>query len=196
MILILKHCLIGDSVRLNQILTNLLGNASKFTQRGTIGVRVRIIAKPTNQYILQFQIHDTGIGIEKERIEMIFKSFKQAEIEITRKFGGTGLGLAIVKQLVELQGGTIEVESEKMKGSTFTVTLPFEYSSVKISELPLEEDPGDDNDEIMKVIQVLVVEDNPMNQKLISKILDLWQCYYEIAPSGKAALELTSKKAI
>ena len=190
----IEHYLIGDSVRLNQILTNLLGNASKFTQRGTIGVRARIVARPASQCIIQFQVHDTGIGIDTDRIGMIFKNFKQAEIGITRKFGGTGLGLAIVKQLVELQGGTIEVESEKKKGSTFTVTMPFDYSSLKMSELPLEEDVEDDNDEIIKAIDILVVEDNPMNQKLVSKILDLWECHYEIAPSGIAALEITAQK--
>ncbi len=190
----IENHLIGDSTRLNQILTNLLGNASKFTPRGTIGIKAKMVVRNQKQYILQFHVHDTGIGIDKEKVDLIFENFKQADIAVHRKFGGTGLGLAIVKQLVEIQGGSIEVESEFKKGSTFIVTLPFENSGVKMSEKAIET-PNDGNPlEILKAIEILVVEDNSMNRKLIKKILELWNCSYQIAKNGLEAVEMSSKK--
>ncbi len=190
----IKNHLIGDSVRLNQILTNLLGNASKFTNRGTIGVKAKLVAATGGQYIIQFQVHDTGIGIEKDNIDKIFENFKQADVKITRKFGGTGLGLTIVKQLVELQGGSIEVESSKGKGSTFNIILPFKDSGVLQTEVSIKEDSELQISETLKATNLLVVEDNPMNQKLIIRILELWGCQFEIASSGFIALEKTKEK--
>ncbi len=190
----IKNHFIGDSVRLTQILTNLLGNSSKFTEKGTIGVRTKILASTKDQYILQFQIHDTGIGIEKKNIGKIFENFKQAEIGITRKFGGTGLGLTIVKQLIELQGGSIEVQSKKGQGSVFTIVMPFKNSGILLSELSMKEEMVSNAAEILKSIELLVVEDNIMNQKLIKRILELWECPHEIASNGVHALEFTKKK--
>jgi len=103
----IKNQLIGDSVRLNQILTNLLGNACKFTEEGTIKIEVKLVKAAAEKYLLKFNITDTGIGIDTENLDKIFDNFKQADVQITRKFGGTGLGLTIVKQLVELQNGTM-----------------------------------------------------------------------------------------
>jgi len=185
----IKNHLIGDSVRLNQILTNLLGNASKFTTQGTIGVTAKLIAATGGQYIVQFQVHDTGIGIEKGNIDKIFENFKQADVKITRKFGGTGLGLTIVKQLVELQGGSIGVESTKDQGSIFTIILPFKDSGILQTEISNKEDSEYQISEALKEVKLLVVEDNPMNQKLIVKILELWGCPFEIASNGYIALE-------
>ena len=185
----IKNHLIGDSVRLNQILTNLLGNASKFTTKGTIGVKAKLVAATGGQYILQFQVHDTGIGIDTDNIDKIFENFKQADVKITRKFGGTGLGLTIVKQLVELQGGSIEVESTKDQGSIFNIILPFKDSGVLQTEVSIKEDSEHQISEALKEIKLLVVEDNPMNQKLIVKILELWDCPFEIASNGYIALE-------
>ncbi len=190
----IKNHLIGDSVRLNQILTNLLGNASKFTNKGTIGVKAKLVAATGGQYVIQFQVHDTGIGIDPENVEKIFENFKQADVKITRKFGGTGLGLTIVKQLVELQGGTIEVESKKEEGSMFTFILPFEDSGILQTEVSNIEDSEFQNSEALKKINLLVVEDNLTNQKLIIKILELWNCPFDIASNGYIALEKTMKK--
>ncbi len=190
----IKNHLIGDSVRLNQILTNLLGNASKFTAQGTIGVKAKLAVATGGQYIIQFQVHDTGIGIEKDNIDKIFENFKQADVRITRKFGGTGLGLTIVKQLVELQGGSIEVESAKGQGSLFTIILPFKDSGVLQTEVSIKEDSEYQISEALKKINLLVVEDNPMNQKLIVKILELWDCPFEIASNGYIALEKSMEK--
>ncbi|MEL6924699.1 MAG: PAS domain S-box protein, partial [Bacteroidota bacterium] len=190
----IKNHLIGDSVRLNQILTNLLGNASKFTHKGTIGVRVKMMAATNGQYILKIDVHDTGIGISPDNIEKIFENFKQADVRITRKFGGTGLGLTIVKQLVELQGGSIEVRSEAGQGSTFSIVLPFKDSGIPQTEVSFKEDNQQQLDETIRDINLLVVEDNPMNQKLISKILQLWDCQYTIASNGLQALQLTQQR--
>ncbi len=189
----IENHLVGDSVRLNQILTNLLGNASKFTHQGTIGVKAKLVAATGGQYIIQFQVHDSGIGIDSDHIDKIFENFKQADVKITRKFGGTGLGLTIVKQLVELQGGTIDVESSKENGSVFNVVIPFKNSGIPQSEVSIKEDSEQEINDILKTINLLVVEDNLMNQKLISKILELWDCPFEIAPSGFIALEKTQQ---
>ncbi len=190
----IKNHLIGDSVRLNQILTNLLGNASKFTNKGTIGVKAKLVAATGGQYIIQFQVHDTGIGIEKDSIDKIFENFKQADVKITRKFGGTGLGLTIVKNLVELQGGSIEVESTEGKGSVFNIVLPFKDSGVLQTEVSIKEDSENQISEILKDTTILVVEDNLMNQKLIKKILELWNCDFEVASNGFIALEKTRQR--
>ncbi|MEM9819543.1 MAG: PAS domain S-box protein [Bacteroidota bacterium] len=190
----IENHLLGDAVRLNQILTNLLGNASKFTSKGTIGIKAKLMVDSHQQYIIQFQVHDTGIGIDQKSLGLIFQNFKQADIDITRKFGGTGLGLAIVKQLVELQGGSIEVNSEKGKGSVFSVVLPFENAQVKLSEVEIREVPAKAENALLKSRSILVVEDNFMNQKLIRKIMDLWDCQYEIAGNGLEALERSKDK--
>lgn len=190
----IKNHLIGDSIRLNQILTNLLGNASKFTKKGTIGVNAKLVAATAGKYIIQFQVHDTGIGIAPENIDKIFENFKQADVKITRKFGGTGLGLTIVKQLVELQGGTIEVESKAGNGSIFNITIPFENSGVLQTEVSVKEDTHHLISKALEETNLLIVEDNPMNQKLIIKILELWNCPFDIVSDGFMAIEKTLKK--
>lgn len=190
----IENQLIGDSVRLNQILTNLLGNASKFTEEGTIKISVELIKATEKKYSLKFQITDTGIGINPEDLDKIFENFKQADAQITRKFGGTGLGLTIVKQLVELQGGTIEVQSKKRKGSTFSVVLPFQNSGISQNENLEKTDLKQDFYKVLKNTKILIVEDNPMNQKLIVKIMELWECPYQLASSGFIALEKTREQ--
>ncbi len=113
----IPDCLIGDPTRLNQILLNLIGNAIKFTEQGEIKITVDLISEIDNDVELKFSIIDTGIGISSDNLSVIFEGFTQASNETTRKYGGTGLGLTIVKQLVELQGGSIQVKSEMGKGS-------------------------------------------------------------------------------
>lgn len=186
----IKNLVIGDSTRLNQIFTNLLGNASKFTQRGTIGIRAEVLSESPEEYIIEFQIHDTGIGIAQEKQEAIFHNFKQADLKITREFGGTGLGLTIVKELVELQSGSIRLESELGRGSTFIVTMPFKNSGVPISEkVVYPEGSSTDIEAVLKDLRVLLVEDNLMNQKLASRILEKWGATYKIAGDGLQAVE-------
>jgi signal transduction histidine kinase len=116
----LPGMLLGDPTRLNQIVLNLAGNAIKFTERGSVTLRVRWVNGE-----LRIDVIDTGIGIPQDRLHNIFEEFTQAYSDTTRKYGGTGLGLTISKRLTEMQGGTITVKSEQGKGSTFTVTIPY-----------------------------------------------------------------------
>ena len=187
--------LIGDSLRLNQILSNLLGNSAKFTHEGHIGVKTELIEQEQNNTWLRFSVFDTGIGIEPSKLDFIFENFKQADLQVTRKYGGTGLGLSIVKQLVEIQGGRIEVKSEPDVGTTFLIYLPFTIASINE-----EDDPcmgGDNNMEHKKEINgtsILVVEDNDMNQRLIKRILSKWDCQFEIANNGLEGVQLAQQK--
>lgn len=191
----IQNLVIGDSTRLNQIFTNLLGNASKFTQRGTIGIKVTLLKQQLDDYLIEFRVHDTGIGIAKEKQETIFQNFKQADLKITRNFGGTGLGLTIVKELVELQNGSIKLESELGKGSVFIFTLPFKNTGRANTNLALEpEESQTDIDAVLKDLQVLLVEDNVMNQKLASRILSKWGAQYIIASDGEIAVKESKEK--
>lgn len=190
----IQHQIIGDYTRLNQILTNLLGNASKFTKEGSITLEVNLIDHNTKQYTIQVKIIDTGIGIAAEHLHDIFKNFKQANAEIHGKFGGTGLGLAIVKQLVESQGGSIDVDSQLGKGTSFSFQLTFdialEIDNPKANNIG-QTIPAED----FSHVKVLVVEDNLTNQKLITKILEYWSCSCIVANNGKEALEVIRHKS-
>jgi PAS domain S-box-containing protein len=119
------ECLIGDALRLQQILINLLSNAIKFTERGEVSLKIDVIAEQQNTMSLQFSVRDTGIGISQEMLKEIFRAFSQADTSTARQFGGTGLGLAISRQLVELMGGQLQVSSQLGQGSEFKFTIPF-----------------------------------------------------------------------
>lgn len=191
----IQNLVIGDPTRLNQILSNLLSNASKFTERGTISLAARRHLQPGAFYLIEFKVQDTGIGIPKEKTKEIFQNFKQADIKVSRKYGGTGLGLAIVKQLVELQGGQIEVESKLHKGSTFVFTLPLKNSGIKVNSK--KENPVSSyqsNRSYLKNLDILVAEDNLMNQRLITKVLETWGCRFEIAHNGSEAVQRSQAK--
>lgn len=192
----LENDVIGDPTRLNQILTNLLGNAGKFTLEGEIGVRMIILEQDDSHYLLQFDVYDTGIGIETDKLDLVFENFKQANSQIHRKFGGTGLGLPIVKNLVELQGGEISVSSVTGEGTTFTFTLPFVNSGVPSEVSDLEEDVMGNqivDENVLTAIKILIAEDNLMNQKLISEIMKKWNCDFEIAEDGQIAYDRLMK---
>ncbi len=192
----IDNYLIGDPVRLKQILFNLLGNALKFTDKGKIGINTKLLAQTNDSSFIQFKIFDTGVGIAKSKLKVIFKSFKQGDVSVTRKYGGTGLGLAIVKQLVELQKGSIHVESVLKKGSEFIITLPFEDSERKLGEETENLDYGFDcnNNEFIQQLHFLVVEDNIMNQKLAQKILEHWGTTFDIVNNGREAVNITKKE--
>ena len=119
-------CVIGDPVRITQILVNLVGNGIKFTKNGSIQICCSIISQKSDKVLIEFKIKDTGIGIPNDKLDIIFERFVQAEHDTTRKFGGTGLGLSIVKNIVKLMDGEITVESKLGKGSIFTVSIPAE----------------------------------------------------------------------
>jgi PAS domain S-box-containing protein len=181
----IPEVLLGDPIRLNQVMLNLLSNAVKFTSVGKITVSIHLLEEDDKKVTVEFLIKDTGVGIKKENLNTIFESFQQATNETTRLFSGTGLGLSIVKQLLEPQGGRISVESEINIGSTFSFTLSFLKTKSKanyfpeIMQLDLE----------MKGINVLVVEDMALNQLLMKTLLDDFGFDCDIVDNGKLALE-------
>ncbi|SDH11077.1 PAS domain S-box-containing protein [Flavobacterium omnivorum] len=186
----IPQVLIGDPVRLHQIILNLVSNAVKFTSKGKITVSVNLIHEDVDTVIIEFAVTDTGIGIPEDRIGKIFENFQQASSRTSRLYGGTGLGLAIVKQLIEPQGGTIRVQSVVGKGSTFSFTLSFQKtnsdaeSGNEISALDSE----------IKNIKILVVEDIPLNQLLMKTLLDDFGFERDIAENGKVAIEKLKDK--
>ncbi len=190
----IQHLLVGDPVRLSQILINLLGNSIKFTHEGTIGLKVKVLHSNAENCIIQFHVHDTGIGIAPDKLSCIFDIFKQADLRTTRKYGGTGLGLTIVKQLAELQGGAIRAESQQGKGSDFFVILPFKNTNITATATVPKNEPRPDPGTFLKNIRILVVEDNLMNQKLMGKILEQWGSYFTFASSGEEAIVITENQ--
>ena len=187
---------LGDTVRLNQIIVNLVGNALKFTEKGNVVIAIKVAEELKDKYLLQFDIKDTGIGIPKDKLEFIFDSFTQANIDTERKFGGTGLGLAICKQLCELQGGRLWVESEEGKGSTFSFILGFaksdELKSNTVIEKKAKVSSYDADD--WSGYNILLVEDNKVNQMLAEKVLTSWGLNVDIANNGLEAIDSVKLK--
>lgn len=182
----LPDFVIGDSVRLNQILVNLIGNAIKFTEEGSITVSVKKIEEDELNYKMKFSVKDTGIGIPADKMDLIFDRFSQANTETTRKFGGTGLGLSIAKNLVELQGGEINLKSELGRGSEFSFEI--QYQKIDKSALePLEK--ALIQKKPIGPVKILLCEDNVLNQRLATKILTKFGFDFEIAENGRIGLE-------
>lgn len=182
---------IGDQIRLNQILSNLLSNALKFTNQGGITVNIRELKRSGNQSFLEFSVTDTGIGIAKDKHSMIFESFTQATSDTTRYFGGTGLGLAICKKLIELQGGTIDIKSEPGKGSTFSFVLSFGVSEKSIQK---EASEGPESFKGLEGKKILVAEDNKINFFVANKFLVGWGVNVTHVENGQLALEALEKE--
>jgi PAS domain S-box-containing protein len=182
----IPNVLVGDPVRLHQIILNLIDNAVKFTTTGSITVSARLMQEEEENAIIEFTVADTGIGISEDKLDNIFENFQQASSETSRLYGGTGLGLAIVKNLVEAQGGSIEVKSQIGVGTTFRFALSFKKAN-SLSEC--EEDMQEPDPEL-KNIKVLVVEDILLNQLLMKTLLDEFGFHREIAENGKIAVEM------
>lgn len=172
---------IGDPGRLRQILTNLTGNANKFTGKGEIVVKVSLVSENENEAVLKFSVKDTGIGIPKEKQEVLFKKFTQVDSSVTRKYGGTGLGLAISKELSQMMGGDIGVESEEGKGSEFWFTVKLDKQKNKEKEKFFAES--------ILGKYALVVDDNDTNREILSKQLKAWGVRVEESSNGPNALK-------
>lgn len=182
----LPSAVCGDPTRLTQILNNLVGNAVKFTEEGTISISISTRKLNSHAVTIGFEVRDTGIGIPKDCLTTIFESFKQACSDTTRKYGGTGLGLSIVKQLVELQGGCITADSELGKGSVFSFELPLQLADegqLYATTLQTMEDYT------LSGIRILLAEDNPINQLIAKKLLIDWGAEVRVAENGKIAVE-------
>jgi signal transduction histidine kinase/CheY-like chemotaxis protein len=183
--------LTGDPYRLNQILTNLLGNAIKFTNTGHVQVEVTLQEQSADKLIVSFTVNDTGIGIAPESLPYIFDSFSQAGQDISRRYGGTGLGLTISKQLLHLQGGDISVKSTPGKGSAFHFYLPFGYSINQVPEVLVRD--AQDNSQLLVGKHFLVAEDNEINQKLIDYVLKNAGANVTMANNGAEAIDFVQK---
>ncbi|HUA00509.1 MAG TPA: response regulator [Candidatus Aquilonibacter sp.] len=178
----------GDMGRLRQILVNLVGNSVKFTEHGEIVVSVDKESANSKGFVLHFQVRDTGIGIPRDKQQLVFDAFTQADSSASRRYGGTGLGLAITSRLVSLMGGRIWLESEVGRGSTFHFTCRFEFAeTVSPSAEPADPD-------IIQNMPVLVVDDNDTNRRILVEMLATWGMKPECAESGAAALA-TLKRA-
>ena len=179
--------LIGDPVRLQQILTNLVSNAIKFTSTGGVELSCKLVKSKDSAAALMFDVTDTGIGISNENLKNIFERFRQEDESVTRLYGGTGLGLAISQQLVGLMGSELKVESEKGKGSRFFFTLEFPVTDAKILMKTLKTVSFDT--QILNDKKVLVVEDNEFNQFIVKSLMERWGAGVDIAENGQVAVE-------
>jgi CheY-like chemotaxis protein len=193
----IPELLVGDPVRLRQIILNLMSNAVKFTNTGTITVRVRKLDEDEKNVTIEFAVSDTGIGIPDNKLKQIFDAFEQVASETTRLYGGTGLGLAIVKELVKLQGGTVKVKSKVDKGSTFSFALDFEKAKGQTG--PVEDLSQESTTKValrragIKNVKILVVEDIALNQLLMKTLLDDFGFEFDMADNGKIAIEKLEK---
>jgi len=191
----IPEIMIGDPVRLNQILINLLGNAIKFTNPNGNVRLLATLGQPFNDKIkVLFKVEDNGIGIHPEKLQEIFQSFTQGESDTTRKYGGTGLGLSIVKQLIELQEGEISVESEVGHGTTFTFYIMLKEGKIA-SESHVKHQINRSTLDNPQDIHILLVEDNLINQQLAYDTIKTWnnQIHVDLAENGKIALEKVEK---
>ncbi|MCL2509443.1 MAG: ATP-binding protein, partial [Oscillospiraceae bacterium] len=184
--------LLGDPVRLYQVLMNLLSNAVKFTSSGTVKMSSAITKIDDNAVTVYFEVKDSGIGMTAEQIDRVFEPFMQADSSTTRNYGGTGLGLPITKNIVELMGGEMTVESEPGKGSTFSFSVTFEAieatdDTPEYTEISVIEKPAFDG-------LILICEDNPMNQQVIGEHLERVGFRTAIAENGKIGLEMVQER--
>ncbi len=181
--------LLGDPVRLNQILVNLVGNSIKFTEDGGVTIRIKCLEKKNNSINLRFSIDDTGIGIPADKTETIFESFKQADKDTARKYGGTGLGLSIVKKILDAQNGKIWIESEPGKGSSFIFDLTFEIPNtekiIATTTITYHQLNG---------VNILLAEDNMVNQLLANDLIAEWGAQIDIADNGEIAVNKFRQK--
>jgi signal transduction histidine kinase/ActR/RegA family two-component response regulator len=187
---------IGDPGRLRQIITNLVGNAVKFTARGSVNVKVERLEPAADRLQLRFQVEDTGMGIPEEKLGGIFDKFTQADTSTTRQFGGNGLGLAICKQLTELMGGRIGVISRLGEGSAFWFSLPMSVDVTEDGSCSRIRKSSPSKNFVPSIsAHVLVAEDNPVNQQVAVRMLKKLGCTVDVAENGKEALERISRSS-
>lgn len=181
---------IGDPSRLQQVLTNLLNNAAKFTERGEISIRIMMIEKNNKVFTLIFEIVDTGIGITADIRERLFKPFSQGDVSSSRKYGGAGLGLAISKRLVEMMGGTIEVDSLPGRGSKFWFTTKLTEGEAPIvkTELQLAKE--------LHGLRIICVDDNAINRETVQKLTQEWNLICDVAVNAGEALSMLKKSIV
>jgi signal transduction histidine kinase/CheY-like chemotaxis protein len=184
----LPNAVIGDPVRLGQILTNLISNAVKFTHSGKVTINASLAEHNKDHSTIDFEVADTGIGIMPDKLDYIFDSFSQASSDTTRKFGGSGLGLTITKRLLQLQGSDISVESEYGKGSVFSFSLTFKNSAKHLNSIATNDDFH--ALQSLKGTKLLIAEDNLINVILAKEFMKQWDVDCDVAENGEIALRL------
>jgi signal transduction histidine kinase/ActR/RegA family two-component response regulator len=189
----LQNSIYGDSVRINQVLTNLVGNAIKFTNSGQVSFGYKLLSKTTNNCTIEFTVKDTGIGIADDEQDKIFDGFSQANKTISSEYGGSGLGLPISKKLIELQGGKLQMSSEFGKGTTFTFYLTFETHAYE-GVLPAPPKASFIKKDVLNGMKVLIAEDNKINILVIKRFLEKWGIHYRVSVNGKEALQMIDKE--
>ena len=186
--------LVGDPLRLQQVLMNLTSNALKFTTKGNVNVAVSLQSATADAVELQFEVRDTGIGLSPEQVEGLFSAFSQLDMSTTRKFGGTGLGLVISRRLVELMGGHVWVESAVGVGSSFFFTASFDRGEVPESIETAEHEAAPIDAKRLQGRRILVVEDNEFNQEVIQEVLEQWGVEVTISVNGLEALQQLTRE--
>jgi polar amino acid transport system substrate-binding protein len=181
----------GDPLRLNQILINIAGNATKFTEQGEIVIFVNVVETNENQITLQFEVKDSGIGMNEEQQSKLFTSFSQADSSTTRKYGGTGLGLTISKKLVELMSGKIWLESKQGEGSSFFFTANFDISESNNNNNSIEEQKS-----FLHGKRILIVDDNEMALDILKSVMESFHCLVVTAKSGMEAIDIASQAKV
>ena len=184
----LENQVLGDTMRLNQVVTNLINNALKFTKEGFVSLKITTVSQTENKAKIKFEIIDTGIGISEENQKSIFEKYQQAENETSRLYGGTGLGLNIAKEIIELHGGKLNLQSETGKGSNFYFEIDFPISKTQIqaptqSKIALKKSELDG-------MKILLAEDNRVNQMVAKRLLNKWKVDLTIAEDGAEAVDL------
>lgn len=187
----LPQTLKGDPYRINQIILNLMSNAVKFTPEGKVEIKAEMLDETEDGVKVKISVIDNGIGIPQDKLNSIFESFSQAQSNTTRNYGGTGLGLPITKRLIEMQGGTLSVNSELGKGSEFSIQLTLPRGVKKEKAAPTAEQKMEKNS--LYGLRILVAEDNPVNQMLIRQILESWGISTTLADDGQQVVEQVQK---
>ncbi len=187
----LKTKLIGDPTRTSQIIGNLVHNAIKFTKKGYVELRITIKAQDETSIRLLIEVEDTGIGIAREKQQLIFDQFTQADNSTSRNFGGTGLGLAISKRLLELQGSTLQLKSEPDKGSTFYFEIEYPICApVSNEKVAIINNAPTEESKPLIGMTILLVEDNEVNILVAKTFLNKWGATVEVALNGQEAIDL------
>ncbi|MFL5744207.1 MAG: ATP-binding protein [Niastella sp.] len=181
---------LGDPYRLSQVMNNLINNALKFTETGTVTIETRLLNKKGDEARIAFTVKDTGIGITESQLGLIFEPFMQAHVAITRTHGGTGLGLSICRELITMMGGELKVDSEAGKGSCFSFELPFAISSSKLNQSTVTQDL---NYQSLGNRHVLVAEDVELNQYLVRHIMESWGFTVDVVNNGREAVAMIQK---
>jgi CheY-like chemotaxis protein len=191
----ISEYLLGDPVRLTQIRINLVGNAIKFTRKGTVDVTATLLNEQNDSYSIQFVVKDSGIAIAQDKLNTIFDRFRQAETKTTRHFGDKGLGLSIAKQLIELQGGAIKVANIVDEESTFSFTIPFKQGKDERPMVSNSEKPKFTDSAAFNQLNILLAEDNLVNIKFMTALFTSHGLTFDLANNGEEVLSMLAKKS-